>query len=207
MSQPTSARRAATRERLVQAAIGVIAHKGVLGASVEEICEAAGFTRGAFYSNFDSKDELCVAILASHGEKYLAAAREAITGLDPLTPGQDITGIISRATGKFIAATGADADTILVMSELRLYAAREPALRKAFDEFDQDATPIFGEMIEHGLEANGLRLTIPMDDALSLLHAIYDQTALDQLIRGEAPDSPEAAERLTLVLQALIVPA
>ena len=48
-----TARRAATRERLIDAAIDVFAEKGVLGASVEEICEDAGFTRGAFYSNFD----------------------------------------------------------------------------------------------------------------------------------------------------------
>ena len=43
-----TARRAATRERLVDAAVVVFAEKGVLGAAVEEICEAAGFTRGAF---------------------------------------------------------------------------------------------------------------------------------------------------------------
>ena len=58
-----SARRSATRDRLVDAALGVFAEKGVVGASVEEISEAAGFTRGAFYSNFESKDELCLAAL------------------------------------------------------------------------------------------------------------------------------------------------
>lgn len=205
MTAPTTARRAATRERLVHAATGVIARKGVLGASVEEICEAAGFTRGAFYSNFDSKDALCRAILESHGEVYLAAARGAIEGIDTEEP--DVRAMLSRATREFIGATGSDPDAILVMSELRLYAAREPALREAFREFDESATPVFGGMVEQGLAANGLRLTIPIVDALSLLHAVYDQTALDQLICGGAPDSPEAAERLTLVLQAMIAPA
>lgn len=191
----------------MQAAVGVIARKGVLGASVEEICEAAGFTRGAFYSNFDSKDELCRAILESRGEVYLAAAREAIAGIEAVDAGKDITAMISRATSQFITATGSDPDAILVMSELRLHAAREPELRTAFREFDESATPVFGAMVERGLKDNGLRLTIPIDDALSLLHAVFDQTALDQLISGQAADAPGAAERLTLVLQALIVPA
>ena len=47
MTEHLTARRAATRDRLVDAAITVFAEKGVLGASVEEICETAGFTRGA----------------------------------------------------------------------------------------------------------------------------------------------------------------
>jgi len=61
--EQVSTRRAATRERLAWAAVRVIARKGVDGASVEEICEEAGFTRGAFYSNFESKNELCIDVL------------------------------------------------------------------------------------------------------------------------------------------------
>jgi AcrR family transcriptional regulator len=53
-----SARRQATRERVLEAAGEVFAERGFHGASVEDICERAGFTRGAFYSNFSSKDDL-----------------------------------------------------------------------------------------------------------------------------------------------------
>ena len=42
---PLSARRARTRQRLMAAAVQVFAERGVIGSSVEEICEAAGFTR------------------------------------------------------------------------------------------------------------------------------------------------------------------
>ena len=45
------------------AAISVFAARGIIGASVEEICEAAGFTRGAFYSNFADKDALFLALV------------------------------------------------------------------------------------------------------------------------------------------------
>lgn len=52
---PETARRSRTRERLLDAAYEVFADTGVHTASVEQISEAAGFTRGAFYSNFSSR--------------------------------------------------------------------------------------------------------------------------------------------------------
>jgi AcrR family transcriptional regulator len=52
-----------TRERLLEAAERVFLRRGLRGSSVEEIAAEAGFTRGAFYSNFDSKDQLFVELL------------------------------------------------------------------------------------------------------------------------------------------------
>jgi AcrR family transcriptional regulator len=47
-----------TREKLFEAAARVFEEQGIGGASIEAVAAAAGFTRGAFYSNFKSKDEL-----------------------------------------------------------------------------------------------------------------------------------------------------
>ena len=58
-----SARREATRRRLLDAAREVFAERGVIGGTVEDICEHAGYTRGAFYSNFTDKDEVLVALV------------------------------------------------------------------------------------------------------------------------------------------------
>jgi AcrR family transcriptional regulator len=52
--------RAETRARLLAAAGEVIAAKGLDGASIDEITARAGYTRGAFYSNFSGKAELLV---------------------------------------------------------------------------------------------------------------------------------------------------
>src|SRR5688500_19306750 len=80
-------RRAATRERLLTAARIVLAGEGIQGASVEHICEQAGFTRGAFYSNFSSKDELLLALCEREREDMfdkvrMAADPAAFAGLD-----------------------------------------------------------------------------------------------------------------------------
>lgn len=58
-----------TRQRLFEGAAEVFTTQGIGAASVESITSAAGFTRGAFYSNFDTKDELIAAMLADHVEQ------------------------------------------------------------------------------------------------------------------------------------------
>jgi len=69
MSRPrTRPTRDETRQRLFAAAADVFASRGIGGGSIEAIAEAAGFTRGAFYSNFASKDDLIIEMLADHAE-------------------------------------------------------------------------------------------------------------------------------------------
>jgi AcrR family transcriptional regulator len=60
-----------TCDKLFEAAARVFEEQGIGGASVEAIAAAAGFTRGAFYSNFKSKDELIIAMLEDHVEQSI----------------------------------------------------------------------------------------------------------------------------------------
>src|SRR6201987_1486192 len=60
-----------TRDKLFEAAARVFEDQGIGSASIEAIAAAAGFTRGAFYSNFDSKDELIIAMLEDHVEQSI----------------------------------------------------------------------------------------------------------------------------------------
>src|ERR1700758_1731949 len=60
-----------TRDKLFEAAARVFEDQGIGGASIEAIALAAGFTRGAFYSNFKSKDELIIAMLEDHVEQSI----------------------------------------------------------------------------------------------------------------------------------------
>ena len=85
---PMSTKRAQTQDRLMDAATALFAEKGVLAALVEEICERAGFTRGAFYSNFESKDELLLAVVQRKREAILKAATDAIDSIpdEPIEP-------------------------------------------------------------------------------------------------------------------------
>jgi AcrR family transcriptional regulator len=67
-----------TREKLFEAAARVFEEQGIGGATIEAIAAAAGFTRGAFYSNFDSKDELIIAMLEDHVEQSITRMHELL---------------------------------------------------------------------------------------------------------------------------------
>src|SRR3954471_21699215 len=77
-----------TRDKLFEAAARVFEEQGIGGASIETIAAAAGFTRGAFYSNFDSKDELIIAMLEDH------VAQSARSHLDLLTRHRNLADFI-----------------------------------------------------------------------------------------------------------------
>src|ERR1700709_2185816 len=70
--------RADTPEKLFGAAGRVFEEQGVGGASIEDMAAAAGFTRGAFYSNFKSKDELVIAMIEEHVEQSIRRMHELL---------------------------------------------------------------------------------------------------------------------------------
>ena len=76
-------RRQRTRERLIDAAYDVFAEEGVHASTVEQVCERAGFTRGAFYSNFTSKEELFAALMERQQDILLAALATKVDALGP----------------------------------------------------------------------------------------------------------------------------
>ncbi|MBI3452236.1 MAG: TetR/AcrR family transcriptional regulator [Rhodospirillales bacterium] len=68
---------AATRDRLLAAAQRLILAQGFAGTTVDDICAAAGLTKGAFFHHFDSKETLCRAAAeswAQQGTDMFAAA-------------------------------------------------------------------------------------------------------------------------------------
>ena len=67
-----------TRDKLFEAAARVFEDQGIGGASIEAIAAAAGFTRGAFYSNFASKDELIIAMIENHVEQSIGRMHELL---------------------------------------------------------------------------------------------------------------------------------
>src|SRR6266403_1869396 len=70
-------RRELTRSTLIDAAADVFAKRGFHAASLEEIAEAAGFTRGAIYKNFENKEELFFAVIERRVDAQLSRFSDA----------------------------------------------------------------------------------------------------------------------------------
>ncbi|WP_052462317.1 TetR/AcrR family transcriptional regulator [Nigerium massiliense] len=205
MSSLISQRRSLTRERLIRAALPVFAEKGVAAASVEEICEAAGFTRGAFYSNFESKDDLCIALLEWQCEQSLADVRSTVDSL-VLTDDPPFDVLARRALEMFTASQWSDRAWVLAEAELRLYAAREDSLRAAYREFEDRTLAAFADIIVEALAPRGYRLVLPAVEAIAILAGAYQHGVLESVIRDE--DTGErTTDQLVLLLSALVAPA
>jgi AcrR family transcriptional regulator len=203
MSPPVSARRAQTRDRLMDAALDVFAERGVLAASVEEVCERAGFTRGAFYSNFATKDELCVALLTRACELDYGAATSALEAVQrPVPPDGDP---LEVAIGTFFAAHPRDPQRVLAQTELMLHAAREPGIRDAFLRLHEEASRTFATIVTDGVRYAGYELIAPVEQVVLLLGAAYERAALLSLIEGTA-DNEGTRALLTAVLRSAVRP-
>ncbi|MFZ0531169.1 MAG: TetR/AcrR family transcriptional regulator [Propionicimonas sp.] len=198
-------RRAQTREKLMDAAVALFAEKGVLGASVEEICERADFTRGAFYSNFADKDELCLAVVNRQAGRDLAAAEQTVAGL-PATPeaSGSVDALIRNALGVFLAIQPRRTEDLVVSLELRLYGVRNPALRAPLLELNQQVADELSGILGQALARENARLTVPMDQAIDLLHAVYVHSGITALLHGLEPDDDWRQQQLTALLRSLV---
>ncbi|MFI1000227.1 TetR/AcrR family transcriptional regulator [Streptomyces galbus] len=117
-------RRIRTRARLLDAAFTVFAAKGFGRVSIEEVCEAAGFSRGAFYSNFATLDELFFAL---YQERADLIARQVADALAQDGPGLDVPAAVDRVTEVLLL----DVDWLLVKTDFLVRAAREPAVARS----------------------------------------------------------------------------
>lgn len=174
--QPITARRAQTRERLMAAARSVFAEHGVEAASVEQICEAAGFTRGAFYSNFGDRSDLVLAMIQQSIEFQLAAAQQAILTMKAagdLDPEELVSIALFALTGSG-AALGTATQDVITDRAMMLYAARDPELRGPYLSFVDTCTAQVAALISDALAHARLELTVGADTAVQLLVATHD---------------------------------
>lgn len=112
-------RRAETRARLLDAAFGVFAEKGFGLVRIEDVCGAAGYTRGAFYSQFDSLEELFFVLYDQRATQITEQVRAA---LDAMTDPTELATFVDQLSATLLL----DRDWLLVKTDFLTYAARRP---------------------------------------------------------------------------------
>ncbi|WP_336646661.1 TetR/AcrR family transcriptional regulator [Microbacterium sp. USHLN186] len=184
MTVPTRSREN-TRARLLDAAEQVFAEVGLEGATVEAVCERAGFTRGAFYSNFESKDELFLTLAASVGEARLAAVRERVSdvigeqSLDDCDP----VDLVQR-----IMDSGADDRLgVMMLSEIRIRALRDPAFGAAYLAQENEMVRGITALIQELVDSGQITLRVEAAEASQLLMTVWEGTTVRGAMDGDDP--------------------
>jgi AcrR family transcriptional regulator len=145
-----------TRQRLLDAAQAIFMKKGFVAASVEDIAEAAGYTRGAFYSNFSSKTELFLELLRrDHAE--MQAALESIfeDGATRETMEAQVL--------EYYSNLPRDDKCFLLWMEAKLLAARDARFRVKFNAFMLEKLERTSEYIRAFSARAGTPLLLPAE--------------------------------------------
>ena len=191
---PRSARREATRQRVLDAAREVIAEMGVSGATVEHICEAAGFTRGAFYSNFADKDDVIDA-LVEREQNHLLDQLDAMFGdvEHEIAQAADLATVLRAIVGRVLLAVPLDRELTLVQTELENFAIRRPELAGRFLAINGRFRMRIATFLSEAMTRNGRELLV---DAVLLTDAIIgisQRSVRRALLEGGDADPNEVA--------------
>lgn len=119
--------RAEVRERILDAALVGFAANGFGGTTIDDVAAAAGFTKGAVYSNFASKDDLFFALVDRQIALRVAMVQELLTPVDELNA--DTTRLIGE---RLTEAIHGNTDHQILFFEYWLRAIRDPATQKRF---------------------------------------------------------------------------
>lgn len=171
--------RAATRVRLIKGAERVFADKGFASASLEEIAEASGYTRGAVYYNFSGKDDLFVAVLTDRLDAEIATISDLME--QSHDPQQFTEALRQRA-----AARRSARETLRwaqLSDEFWLYALRNPPAREKLAEHQRHLRSAYANGISTVLRELGVTPPAPVEHLaaviLALDHGLPRQRWLD----------------------------
>ena len=183
---PSSDRRSATRAKLLDAALDVFAEKGLHGASVDDLAAAAGFTKGALYSNFATKEELFGAVIDEQGHRMIAAVREVMTShaheIDDhpaLAPQDQADPVLAEVLTRI---NGIGHRWYLLESEFQLYGLRSPEGRDLYAAHCAHFRGELGGLLEELLSRKGRRLTVPPEQLAEITIVVYMNQLAQQLL-------------------------
>jgi AcrR family transcriptional regulator len=161
-----------TRDRLITAAMGVFARSGYAGASVDAIAKQAGYTVGALYSNFATKEELFLAAFERHCAEDLAALRELIESTG------SVDQLMTAVTDRFSDLDEQHREWWQLWAELWLFAQRHPEARRRLVEVQDETRAVIGEALRQGGRVS--------DEAVAVVHALWTGFMMYRLITPDA---------------------
>jgi AcrR family transcriptional regulator len=188
-----------TRERLLDAAADVFRRQGYHGASLEAVAEAAGYTKGAVYSNFATKADLFMALL----ERFLAG--EAAVQSEQFASGS-IEEFIGNLDKVFTRQVTSDPTWVVLQIEFWLAAVREPALRERLLARARQVQEASCEAWDRRLAEAAGRSQFTGGELATLLNALASGLALQWELDPDGMD-PQLIVRAGRVLAGLDPPA
>lgn len=179
--RPRRPRRADVRRRVLDAALEVFSERGYEASSMDQVAAHAGFTKGALYSNFSSKEELFLELMDQQVSKRVDTVA-ALQRFDPLD---------ARSLGKALTdAALADRQWQLLFLDYWARAVRDPAVRPGFVAHRRRLHDRLADTIGALLSDAGVSTGLTKSQLATLVLALSNGVAIEGLVDpdGLPPD-------------------
>lgn len=177
-------KKARTRAQLIAAAATVFARRGYVAASLDEVAEEAGLTKGAVYSNFASKEDLFQAVIDERlNEPMLHIADDILDSTDSfeeqaMKGARAFTDVVEQAR-----------DVYLLGLEFDIYVARHPEYASRVADRWQEEFESIADLISQQAKKSGLPLPLSPYEMAVVVTALSQGITLRRLVNPEAvPD-------------------
>jgi AcrR family transcriptional regulator len=192
-----SARREATRQRVLDAAREVFAERGVIGGTVEDICDRAGFTRGAFYSNFADKDDVLQALVEREQARLLGHLETGLAEAErELDAAPDFAAALGPLVDRILRSVPMDRQLLLVQTELEIHAIRMPDVARPLLASGVRFRDHIARYIAEAMDRHGLDLLVEPGAAADAVLAVMERSVRRALLEGD--DDTDAVARAIL---------
>jgi AcrR family transcriptional regulator len=164
-----------TRRKLLDAAKRIFAHQGFEAARLEDIAAGAGYTRGAFYANFKSKEDIFFALFEEWVRERIETLTSAIRRHE--NPGDKLAALRTH-----YAELATDRRLVLISMEFKLFALRHPEAHARLRSSHRRIRASFGELFSEIMDALGKTIPIDYPAASACLGAVSQGLLLEHLL-------------------------
>lgn len=179
-------KRAANRQRLLDAALKVFSDRGYHGATIEEIAAESGLSNGALYYNFRNKEDLFLALFDQRIEARIAAVER--TFVSGATNDEESAARVRTAALQGVRDID-DPSEWAMFFEFVAHAAREPVFRRRFRQRSRRLRAAFAQAVECQFAGLGTDLPLPSDRIAIAIAALSQGLAVQRVTDPRAvPD-------------------
>ena len=171
-------KQAHTRFCLMQSAAKVFARRGLQQASIDEVAGDAGFTKGAFYANFKSKEELFLAML---DERFA----QRIDQIDRVWSSEGDLRDKTRQAGQDFADYLSDEEWSRLFFEFAAYAARNEDFRQELVTRYRSLRDRVADLYRRRKDEMGIEPSVPPEQVAVMIFAMANGLALEKLLEPE----------------------
>ena len=191
------ARTEATRRKLLEAAERIFAREGFEAARLEDIAATAGYTRGAFYANFESKEDIFLALV----EQWISGRMEEINSLlrQHDTPAKRV-----RALREHYAQLAKNRNLALLSLEFKLFAIRHPEAHARLRTRQQKLRCCGGDILQGVMKDLGRSLPLSCTGAATGLGALSNALLLEHLVDSKTLSDADTRHLLGMFFDAVI---